>query len=44
VRYKENKAKQKKLKKCTFIQKSIQCAQRKYEKVNIHKKEAVTEF
>jgi len=35
---KKNKAKQKKNKKCTFMPKSIECAHRKYEKVNTHKK------
>jgi len=35
--YKKNKAKQKN-KKCTFMPKSIECAHRKYEKVNIHRK------
>jgi len=33
---KQNKTE--KNKKCTFMQESIECAHRKYEKVNIHKK------
>ena len=39
MRYKRKKEKQKN-KRCTYIPKGIKCAHRKYEKVNIHKKQA----
>jgi len=38
MRYKKSKTE--KNKRCTYMPKSIECAHRKYEKVNIHKKQA----
>jgi len=38
MRYKRKKSKIEINKRCNFMPRSIECAHRKYEKVNIHKK------
>jgi len=40
----KEKKQNRKNKGCTYMPRSIECAHRKYEKVNVHKKSRVTEY